>query len=553
MLQTLRITNYALIDSLELELADGFNIITGETGAGKSIMLGAMSLLLGGRSDARVVRDPGRKSVIEAEFSVGDAPRVKTMADNADIDWDDNQLILRREIAPNGRSRAFVNDTPVTVSTLEEISRELIDIHSQHQNQLLQSPDYQREVIDSLADNQVLLSRMAEEYNALRKARKNLDDAVEKIARARNDEDYLRFQLTQIEELRLTPGEQEELEKERDVLANMTDIKTALNAALDALTNDRGNAISRLADAVTQCEELSSVLEEADRLAERLESARVEVQDIAETLADFDASLRADPEELEEIEDRLSSIYSLQHKFKVDSVEALIAIHDKISAQLESIENSDMELDELKAAVSKAENTAMATAREIRARRQKIAGKFAEELRLRAIPLGMKNLRVEIEITDGPLSATGTDKVQFLFAFNKNQPAIPVGNAASGGEISRLMLTIKSIIAGKMRLPTIVFDEVDTGVSGDVANRMGLMMQSIATEIQVIAITHLPQVASKGSAHFKVFKEDDETTTHTRLRRLSDNERIEELAVMLSGSSVDEAALSNARSLLNGK
>lgn len=553
MLLTLRITNYALIDHLELELAEGLNIITGETGAGKSIMLGAMSLLLGGRADSKVVRNPERKSIIEAEFETAGNPRLKKLADSEDIDWDNGMLILRREIAPAGRSRAFVNDTPVTVAILEKFSRELIDIHSQHQNQLLQNPDYQRDIIDSLAGNQALLTRMSEEYGQLRKAVKALDDAREAIAKARDDEEYIRFQLSQIEELRLTPGEQDELEKERDLLANMTDIKTALTAALDTLTNDRGNALTRLAEAADRCADLSSVLEEADQLAERLESARVEVQDIAETLAGFDASLSADPDELEEIEERLSSIYTLERRFKVDSTDALIALADKLRSRLESIENSDITIDGLLKAVHAAEKTAMATAAEISRRRHDIATRFADELRATAMPLGMKNLRVEVDIQQCPLSTYGTDRVQFLFAFNKNQPAMPVSGAASGGEISRLMLSVKSIVAGKMQLPTIVFDEIDTGVSGDIANRMGLMMQAISADIQVIAITHLPQVAAKGSAHFKVFKEDDDTTTHTRLRRLSDEERVEELAVMLSGSAVDTAALDNARSLLSKK
>lgn len=553
MLESLHIANYALIDSVEIEFHRGFNTITGETGAGKSIMLGALSLLLGGRADAKTVRDANRKSIIEAVFSAGDYPALSEYCRTNDIEWDDSQCILRREIAPAGRSRAFINDSPVTLSQLETVAMQLIDIHSQHQNQLLTSPDYQLRIIDNLAGNGDRLRKYESQYNDYRNALKQLKEKREAIEKDQNDEDFTRFQLEQLEEMRLVEGEQEELERERELLSNMTDIKMTLNSALDALYNGKSNALSLLSEAVENCEELNPVLEDAESLTQRLESARIEIQDIAETLSDYDSNLNADPDELERIEDRLNSIYSLEHKHKVSTVEELIALRDNLRKRLDELESSDITIDELEKEVNHRRATAIGTAHEISAARKAEALKLAAELKKRALPLGMKNLRCEINVSPAEMSLTGTDKVEFLFSFNKNQPLMPVGGTASGGEISRLMLSVKSIIADKMQLPSIIFDEVDTGVSGDVANRMGEMMQSIARNIQVLAITHLPQVAALGDHHFKVFKEDDEQSTLTRIKELTEEQRIGELAVMLSGSKVDDAALANARSLLNNR
>ncbi len=551
MLESLHISNYALIDSVDIEFHKGFNIITGETGAGKSIMLGALSLILGGRADAKVVRDANRKSVIEAVFSVNSYPILKEYCRENDIEWDENQCILRREIAPAGRSRAFINDSPVTLTQLETVAMQLVDIHSQHQNQLLSSPEYQLKIIDSLAGNSKKLSEYSVRYSAYREALKRLEKTRESIEKDQSDEDFTRFQLEQLDDMRLVKGEQEELERERELLSNMTDIKLTLNAALDALTNANTNALSLLSDAVDSCEELGSVLEDAESLAQRLESARIEIQDITETLSEYDNSLNADPQELERIEDRLNSIYSLQHKHKVDSVDELIALRERLRSRLEELENSDNTIEGLEKEVKRTQQAAKDVAREISISRKEEAKKFAAELKERALPLGMKNLQCDISVTPTEMSATGADKIEFLFAFNKNQSLMPVGGTASGGEISRLMLSIKSIIADKMQLPSIIFDEVDTGVSGDVANRMGEMMQSISRNIQVMAITHLPQVAAKGDHHFKVFKEDDEQSTLTRIKELTAEQRIDELAIMLSGSHVDDAARANAYSLLN--
>ncbi len=550
MIESLHISNYALIDTLDIEFHNGFNIITGETGAGKSIILGALSLILGGRADVKVVRDKERKSVIEAIFSVAGYTSLKRFCDDSDIEWDDSQCILRREISPNGRSRAFINDTPVSLSQLSAIAMQLVDIHSQHQNLLLASPDYQLHIIDNLAQNGEKLKNYAALYEAYISALRKLKETRKAIEKGVADEDFTRFQLEQLEEMGLVAGEQEELEKERDILANMSAIKERLYSALEALTNGKSNILSQLDGVIDDCAELANVIEDESNMAERLESARIEIQDIAETLADYDNSLNADPQELDRIEERLNKIYSLEHKHQVSTVDELIALRDSLRARLEAIDNSDYAIEQLEKQAKATYKSAMLAAREISEQRHAVALKFAKELKERALPLGMKNIQCEIKVSQTDISSTGIDNVEFLFAFNKNQPLMPVGNTASGGEISRLMLSIKTIIADKMQLPSIIFDEVDTGVSGDVANSMGEMMQSIARNIQVIAITHLPQVAAKGNSHYKVFKEDDETSTLTRIKELSQEQRIDELALMLSGSSVDDAARANARSLL---
>ena len=551
MLESLHISNYALIDNLDIDFHNGFNIITGETGAGKSIILGALSLILGGRADTKVIRNNERKSVIEAIFSIKDYPSLKKICDENDIEWDDLQCILRREIAPNGRSRAFVNDSPVSLSQLSDIAIQLVDIHSQHQNLLLASPDYQLNIIDNLAGNNDRLKEYYHLYQEYVNAVRQLKETRRAIEKGVADEDFTRFQLEQLEEMNLVAGEQEDLEREREILSNMTSIKETLYSALEALTNGKSNVLSLLNNAVDDCEDLENVLEDENNLTERLETARIEIQDIAETLSQYDSNLNADPQELERIEERLNKIYSLEHKHKVSTVDELIAIRDNLQKRLDAIDNSDYAIEQLEKQAKQAYKMALSAAKEISKHRQDEANSFAKLLKERALPLGMKNLQCEIKITPIEISSTGIDKIEFLFAFNKNQQLMPVGNTASGGEISRLMLSIKTIIANKMQLPSIIFDEVDTGVSGDIANSMGEMMQSIAQNIQVLAITHLPQVASKGNHHYKVFKEDDETSTLTRIKELSIEERVDELALMLSGSTINEAARANARSLLN--
>lgn len=551
MLKSLHISNYALIDTVDINFHHGFNTITGETGAGKSIMLGALSLILGGRADLKAVRDSGKKSVIEASFEVSKYPKLKEYCLDNDIEWDDTLCILRREIAPAGRSRAFINDSPVTLDLLSHVAMQLVDIHSQHQNQLLTSDEFQLRVIDNLAGNGELLSEYSRRYAAYRNTLKRLHDTKKLIEQNRNDEDFTRFQLEQLDELGLTDGEQEQLEHDRDILSNITDIKSTLSGALDSLSEGTHNALGLLAETSDYCEELSQYLEDSDNISERLETVRIELRDIAETLSAYDQEFQADPEELEAIESRLNTIYSLQQKHRVSTVGELITLREELRDKLDKLENSTFTIEELEKEARRAKAAAKQLALELSQRRSEEAARLEETLRETAMPLGMKNLRTQVKVSQGELTPTGIDKVEFLFAFNKNQPLMPVGGTASGGEISRLMLSIKAIIATKMQLPSIIFDEVDTGVSGDVANRMGAMMQDISRNIQVITITHLPQVAAKGNAHFKVYKEDDDEATHTRIRELNADDRVDELAVMLSGSKVDEAARANARSLLN--
>jgi len=550
LLESLHISNYALIDLIDIDFHPGFNVITGETGAGKSIILGALSLLLGARADTRVVTDPETKSVIEAVFSVKDYPLLKEFCLQEDIEWDDDRCILRREISPAGRSRAFVNDSPVPLAKLREVSLHLIDIHSQHQNQLLSTPAFQLDVIDTLAGNSIRLKAYQVRFNALREAIKRLKTARARIERSREDEEFTRYQLEQIEELGLQRGEQAELERERDVMTNLASIKEALAKAMGALDGDNGGALRLVDKAIEACNELGDLLDASDAIPERLESAKIELADIASTFCVLDESLGADPAALASIEERLGAIYSLCHKHHVADADGLIDLRDSLREKLRALDSSDETLEELERDARRAKALAREAAQEISNARKEEAERFGRRLTEIAMPLGMKNLRCEISVTPADMTATGCDNVEFMVAFNKNQPLMPVGATASGGEISRLMLSIKSIIASRMQLPSIIFDEIDTGVSGDVANRMGQMMKDISENIQVTTITHLPQVASKGAHQYRVYKEDDEQSTHTRISLLSDEERVRSIAAMLGGADIDETAIAAARSLL---
>lgn len=552
MIKSLRISNYALISQIEIELCRGLNIITGETGAGKSVMLGALGLLLGGRADMRVVRDSGRKSVIEAVADISDAAGIDAVFEENGLDKAaDSMCILRRELLPGGRSRAFVNDTPVTLQVLKAVSLRLIDIHSQHQNLLLADSAYQLSVVDSLADNAELRARYSEAYAAYRRALKAYTDMRDLLLRSASDAEYLKFQLEQLDEMHLEPGEQATLEQERDMMANATSIKQHLQGALGPLADDTVNAISALAEAAVHCRALGDMLEDAEALAARLDSARIEVQDVAENLSELDSRVQADPALLDAIEERLGKLYSLEVKHHVDTVEQLIELRDSLRAKLAALDGGEDSLAALELAARKAKKEAMLLARELSDTRRAAAQDFAEQLTLRAMPLGMKNLRCEVAFNAGRLTPTGLDLVEFRFAFNKNQTPLPIGGTASGGEISRLMLTVKSIIAERMQLPTIIFDEVDTGVSGDVAARMADMMLGLAGRLQVVAITHLPAVAARGSAHFHVYKQDTDSSTETHIARLDAIGREREIATMLSGRPDDPTALAAARSLLN--
>lgn len=553
MLESLHISNYALIDLIDIKFHEGFNVITGETGAGKSIILGALSLLLGSRADTRVVANPDAKSVIEAVFTVDDYPLLKDFCLQEDIEWDDERCILRREISPAGRSRAFVNDSPVPLSKLRDVSLHLIDIHSQHQNQLLATPEFQLSVIDTLAGNSRRLSAYQIKFNSLREAVRRLKVMRAKVERAREDEEFTRYQLEQLEELNLQPGEQAELEKERDMLNNLSAIKGALSRASGALDDDETGALRMVETAAEACGDIEDVFDSADNIPERLETVRIELSDIAATILSIDEGLGDDPSALASIEERLSSIYSLCHKHHVEDSDGLIELREALRDKLRALDNSGDEIEELEKEARRAKALAKESAMEISAARKEAAERFGKRLAEVAMPLGMKNLRCEIRVSPADMTSSGMDAVEFMVAFNKNQPLMPVGATASGGEISRLMLSIKSIIASSMQLPSIIFDEIDTGVSGDVANRMGTMMLDISKNIQVTAITHLPQVASKGAHQYRVYKEDDEHSTHTHIALLTDEERVRSIAAMLGGADIDETAIAAARSLLSQK
>lgn len=551
MIKTLHISNYALIDRIDITFFPGLNIITGETGAGKSIILGALGLLLGGRADTKVVRDPNVKSVIEATFSADGYTSLQQFCEENDIDWDDDTVILRREISTTGRSRAFINDSPVNLAQLQTAGLFLIDIHSQHQNLLLASPLYQLQVIDSVACNATLNDEFHTLYNSYRQALRQYKQERIALDKARTNEEFLRYQYDMLVNASLQPGELEELENERKLLANMAQVKASLQLIGGALTDGDTNADDLVREAAAEASQIASYVDDGEALADRLEALRVELRDIAATFADADGALSDDPARLDEVEERLNLLYDLLRRQQAETIEQLIEIRDRLANEIKAIDLGDEGLQKSETAAKKAKRAAMEKAEELSASRKAAAQQFAADLKERATPLGMKNLQVEISIKPVQLSATGIDAIEFLFAFNKNQPLMPVGSTASGGEISRLMLSIKSLVAHKMQLPSIVFDEVDTGVSGDVAHRMGALMKDISENIQVIAITHLPQVAAKGNAHFRVFKTDTDSSTITRIELLTPENRIAEIAQMLSGSTIDQAALANARALID--
>lgn len=552
MIVSLSISNYALIDHLEIALDDGFNIITGETGAGKSIILGALGMLLGARADARVIRDAQCKSVVEAEFRP-DAQLQGVLSPilaEAQVDDGGEVCILRRELSPSGRTRAFVNDTPVTLSFLRQVAVHLVDIHSQHQNLLLADAAYQLSVIDRMAGNAALLADYKAAYSEYKQMLLQYTKTRDMVSRNKADADFIAYQLEELNDMQLRAGEQAELESQRRMLAHAGVLREHLGAATEALGASDSGALDALDTAITHCRAMASVIADADDMADRLDSVAIEVKDILDTLAARADGVTADPAMLEAIEERLSRLYSLELKHHVDTVEELIAVRDKMAEQLAAISNSDDVLAALEASARSLKRKAMALARELSQRRRVAGDAFAERLRTMAAPLGMANLRCEVAMTQGKLGADGIDTIELMFAFNKNQKLSSVAATASGGEISRLMLCVKSILAEKMSLPSIIFDEIDTGVSGDIANRIARMMADIARSIQVVTITHLPQVAARGRCHFKVYKEDDDTTTATRISRLTSEQRVSELALMLSGDPHDETALEAARAML---
>lgn len=548
MLQQLSISNYALIDQLDISFGNGLSIITGETGAGKSIVIGALSLILGQRADTKVIRDESKKTVVEATFDV-ESYDLSGFFEENDIDFAP-ECIVRREIMPNGRTRAFVNDTPVTLSLLGELSQKLIDIHSQHSNALLLRPSYQLSVIDSLAGNKDLLARYKEVYNLLVQARRIYEQEKEKIEKDKQDEEYIRFQLNQLTEANLEIGEEDILEKKKRKIENLALLQNNLSETCRILNDGDRSVLEMLSDTEKLVAVLESVYENASEIRDRIESASIELKDIADTVRQELSEMDGDIGELEMIDERLSLIYMLQQKFKVHSVEELLALKQDMEQRVSAIDHSEEKLDDMMLQIEALEKNANALADSLSRARKSTAVSFMENLKEKARDLGLKNFNGAIAFERVDFSATGRDKIRFEVSFNVNRQLLPIEETASGGEMSRLMLCIKSLIATKMQLPTIIFDEIDTGVSGEIANKIGVMMKGISSSIQVVTITHLPQVAALGDRHYKVYKQDTEKETVTRMKELDAESRILEIAGMLSGSQVDSAAIENAKSLM---
>lgn len=549
MLKRLSITNYALIDQLEIDFEQGLTIITGETGAGKSIILGALSLILGERAISSSIRDKQRKTIVEAIFDIKGYD-LKSFFDDNDIDYFDNELIARREINPNGRSRAFVNDGVVPLSTLKELMTRLVDIHSQHSNMLLSRPAFQLSILDNIAAHDSDLVHYQSLYSKYKAAQKQLLELRENYDRTRSEEDYLRFQLNQFQEINLKPSEDEELEQQQRRLACATSLKEDLWKVVNVLDGEDNSLLDQLKDAHHILASAEENLTEMAGMSERVNNALIDLKDIALSVGAIEDSLNSDPAALQQVEDRLNVIYSLERKHNVKTVDELLELQAQYEQRLAAIDCSEERINALQEQLDNHYKEAVNHARSISKQRKQAAERFTELLLPLAQNLGMKNLQFRIDFNPVELNANGCDSVEFLFAFNKNQGLMPVKDTASGGEISRLMLCIKSVIARSMNLPTIIFDEVDTGVSGEIAHKIGDMMGEIAQHIQVIAITHLPQVASHGTSHLRVFKTDTATHTLTHVQRLSDEEHVTEIARMLSGSQLNQAAIDNARALI---
>ncbi len=553
MILSLKISNFALIRDIRLTPGSGLNILTGETGAGKSIIMGALSLIQGKRAESRNTGRRDEKTVVEAEFSLSDslAAGIRTILSENGVELaTDADITLRREILPSGRSRASVNGIQVQLAVLGSIADFLIDIHSQHKNMLLGDEAFQRDTLDTLAGNTTLLEEYRHTYADYRVALQRFARTRDEIDSTRTDADYLEYQLNELAGLDLEPGEEEELLQQRELLANASAISENLSDAANVLSWNNTNASDMMAIALEAMREAASVSDEYTQLLDRLENLKTELDDISETIADKARGMSDDPRDLDEIETRLNRIHNLEAKHRVDSVEALIAIRDKLSTRLEALNDAPHTLKLLENEARALKRQALEKATAISARRKEAASTLIRLLTAKARPLGMDNLNMDIRVSSGKLNPDGIDTVEFLFAFNKNQEPAPIDSHASGGEISRVMLALKSITAEHQQLPTIIFDEIDTGVSGDVANRMGTLMAEISRHIQVLTITHLPGVAACGDSHFKVFKRDDESSTATYITQLDDEGRRSEIALMLSGNADDPAALSAADSLL---
>ena len=550
MLKSLFIQNFVLIDSLDICFNPGFSVITGETGAGKSIILGALSLVLGQRADGKSIKQGADKCVIEAVFDVSKYQLEPFFLGN-DLEYDPESCILRRELYASGKSRAFVNDSPVPLAILKELGTKLIDIHSQHQNLLLGDNRFQLRVVDVMAENEILLILYKKEYTRYQGLRKALSALKERAAQSKQEEDYIRFQLDQLEEANLQPNEQEELEQEQETLSHAEEIKSSLYRVSSCLDGEEQGVVSLLKESLSSMDALERYFPRAKEIAERLRSAYIDLNDLASEMEGMIEDVEFNPDRLAWVNERLDTLYALQQKHRVSSVDDLIALRDQFRAQLTDIESFDEQIAALEKQVQDAYKELLQQAAVLSEQRKVAAVAFAQQLVQMVAPLGMPHTRFQVEVVPRKEpESDGMDEIRFLFSANKSMALQPVAQTASGGEISRLMLCIKAMIAGFTALPTIIFDEVDTGVSGDIADKMGHIMQDLGSKMQVFAITHLPQIAAQGEAHYFVYKEDVKDRTLTRIRPLDKEERIREVARMLSGSALTEASLANAKDLL---
>lgn len=550
MLKSLLIKNYALIDHLEMNFADGLTIISGETGAGKSILLGALSLVLGQRADTKSVKEGAAKCIIEATFDIRQYHLEPLFVQQA-WEYDDTECTLRREISASGKSRSFLNDSPVALNDLKLLGEKLIDIHSQHRNLLLGDTSFQLQTLDHLAKHQRLVEEYTEQYRTYTRLNRELEQLKERIEQSRKEEDYLRFQYNQLKEINIQAGEQQPLEEELEILTHAEDIKEALFKIENLLSAEQVGLLSQLKETIQTLTNISKLYPALNELSERANSTYIELKDITSEAHALNDNIEYNPDRQSWIQERLNTLYSLEQKHHVENADQLLNIQHELKQQLQSVENFGEEIKNKEKEIREQERQLQEKASKITEGRQKAAKEMRKTLIPRLVALGMPNAVFSCDILpEKEFLATGKDKVTFLFSANKNQQLRPVADIASGGEISRLMLSIKTLIAGKTALPTIIFDEIDTGISGEIADKMGEMMKEISQYMQVMTITHLPQVAAKGKQHFFVYKEDNEKETLTKIKLLSKQDRIIELARLLSGSALSEAAIANARELL---
>jgi DNA repair protein RecN (Recombination protein N) len=557
MIRHLHIENYALIEHLDIDFHSGFSVITGETGAGKSIIIGAIGLLMGQRADTRSIKAGSTRCVIEIAFDVSNYQLDSFFQEN-DLDFDGAECVIRRELTSAGKSRAFINDTPASLSQLKEIGEQLIDIHSQHKNLLLGKEDFQLSTLDIVAQNSELLDTYKTEYLAYRQLSRQLDEAIEESQKSKEDEDYLRFQVNQLADAHLQEGEQEELEEESEKLAHAEDIKTSLFSAANHLQSSQegADALSLVRQGVAELQSISSVFPMAEELAERLESCYIEMKDVANELEGQAEDVEYNPRRLEQVNERLNVLYTLLKKHHAETVKDLLDLQHDLEERLMRIDNADGWIEELRAKTEGQKEKVLALAKKMSKARLGAAKQMEAEMETRLLPLGMPNVQFKCSVIAHPseITPTGYDQVQFLFNANKSGEPQPVSQIASGGEIARVMLSLKALIAGSVKLPTIIFDEIDTGVSGSIAEKMARIMKEMGDhERQVISITHLPQIAALGKHHYRVYKEDTEDTTLSHIVPLSDEERVEDIAHMLSGEELTEAALENAKALLKNR